>query len=457
MNDDIPLGEPFSNRLWIVKFPGTLNLGQQRQIALFLKEAAGSALAIDPNTDLTKLQTRDLLALAVRAYRHGAGPNIVGSFLALSAERGSLIAIAILAQFIAHELRRDAACGYLLDDRRQATITLGYLKRALDSCPFLGELEKYRDEVVELADAVQSHEFWQSVSETKGVKADYRVIAPSLKSLAHLESGGKEFEVLKNPLRLWRTRVSTSVVSEVLAAEFPHLAAIALDIARLVTGEATESQRPILLVGPPGVGKDSIVRRAAELVGRPVGEYDLAGSSDNRIIKGTCKGWSSATPSHPATICARSRCANPILLYSELDRAGGSRRNGNMHEALLGLAEPTTCRNWFDDGLGVGLDLSAISIAFTANGISAIPAALLNRLRILRVDKPRPEHVRDILRQAQRRVAEEQAVSFEAMPEPSPVVIRKLESAARQGRFNLRLADRIARSLSELHPGMKLH
>lgn len=457
MNDDIPFGEHLSNRLWIVKFPGTLNLGQQRQIAHFLKETAGSALAIDPNTDLTKLQTRDLLALAVRAYRLGAGPNIVGSFLALSAERGSLIAIAILAQFIANELRRDAGCGYLIDDRREAMITLGYLKRALDSVPFLEKLEKYRDDIVDLADAVQSDEIWQRVSGSIGAKADYRVIAPGLKSLAHLESGGKEFEVLKNPLRLWRTRVSTSVLSEVLAAEFPHLAGIALDIARFVTGEAAETQRPILLVGPPGIGKDSIVRRAAELIGRPLGEYDLAGSCDNRILKGTSKGWSSATPSHLAMICAHSRCANPVLLYGELDRAGGSRRNGNMHEALLGLAEPTTRRNWFDDGLGVGLDLSAVSIAFTANGVSATPAALLNRLRILQVDKPRPEHVRDILRQAQRRVAEEQAISFEAMPEPSPLVIRKLESAARQGRFNLRLADRIARSLSELHPVMKVH
>lgn len=457
MNDDIPFGEPFSNRLWIMKFPGTLNFSQQRQIALFLKETAGSALSIDPSTDLTKLQTRDLLALAVRAHRRGAGPNIVGSLLSLSAERGSLIAIAILAQFIARELRRDADCGYLINDRREAMITLSYLKRALDSVPFLEKLEKYRDDIVDLADAVPSDEIWQNVSGSIGAKADYRVIAPSLKSLSHLEAGGKEFEVLKNPLRLWQTQVSTSVLSLVLAAEFPHLAAIAPDIARFVTGEATESHRPILLVGPPGVGKDSIVRRAAELVGRPIGEYDLAGTSDNRIVKGTSKGWSSATPSHPATVCARSRCANPVLLYSELDRAGGSRRNGNMHEALLGLAEPTTCRNWFDDGLGVGLDLSAISIAFTANGILATPAALLNRLRILQVDKPRPEHVRDILRQAQRRVAEEQAVSLEAILEPSPVVIRKLESAARQGRFNLRLADRIARSLSELHSSMKVH
>jgi hypothetical protein len=457
MNDDILFEEPLSNRLWIVKFPGTLNLGQQRQIALFLKETAGTALAIDPNTDLTKLQTRDLLALAVRAHRCGAGTNIVGSFLALSAERGSLIAIAILTQFIAQELRRDADCGYLIADRRQSMITLGYLKRTLERVPFLEKLEKYRDNIVELADAVQSDEIWQKIHESKGAKADYRVVAPGLKSLAHLESGGKEFEVLKNPLRLWRTRVSTSVVSEVLAAEFPHLTAIALDVARFVTGEAAESHRPILLVGPPGVGKDSIVRRAAELVGRPIGEYDLAGSSDNRIVKGTSKGWSSATPSHAATICARSRCANPILLYSELDRAGGSRRNGNMYEAFLGLAEPTTRRDWYDDGIGTGLDLRSISIAFTANGISATPAALLNRLRILQVGKPRAEHVRDILRQAQRRVAEEQTLSFEALPEPSPQVVRKLETAARQGRFDLRLADRIARSLNELHPAMKMH
>jgi ATP-dependent Lon protease len=234
--------------------------------------------------------------------------------------------------------------------------------------------------------------------------------------------------------------------------EFPHLAGIAGDVANFVAGGSAASLRPILLVGPAGIGKDSILRRAAELVGRPIGEYDVAGSSDSRIIKGTSKGWSSASPGFPASICARYLCANPFLVFSELDRAGGSRRNGQVNEAFLGLCEPSTRRRLFDDGLGTELDLSEVAVAFTSNGVADTPGPLLTRLRIIQLEPPKPEHVSPIVQQARRRLANELKVPLEAITEPAPEVLRRLEAIAQNGRFQLRLADRIVRALGPSAP-----
>ncbi len=457
MQDDIPLGEPLDNRLWIANFPGFLNWIQQQRIARFLQDAAGSILAINPNTDLTKLQKHELLALAIRSHRMDISRDVVGSFLALAVEKRSLIALAMLSQVAGQAIRQDEALGKLYTERKAALGTLRFLHRALDGFLFLDEFDKYRDEVAELAEAVRNDEIWAQISASESVRASYRVIAPGLKSLLHLEASAKDLEALKGPLFLWRSKITSSILAEVLAGEFPHFASVAGDIARFVVGDTNEFDRPILLVGIPGIGKDSILRRAAQLVGRPIGEYDLAGGSDSRILKGTARGWSSASPSHPAMICARYRCANPLLVYSELDRAGGSRRNGNAHEALLGLCEPTTRRNWFDDGLAVGLDLSAVAIAFTSNGISATPDALVNRLRIIRLKAPRPEHVRNILLQTRRRIAEERGIDIDDIAELGPQVIRKLETAARHGRFHLRLADRVVRALGHLQPPKPMH
>lgn len=278
MQDDIPLGEPLDNRLWIANFPGFLNWIQQQRIARFLQDAAGSILAINPNTDLTKLQKHELLALAIRSHRMDISRDVVGSFLALAVEKRSLIALAMLSQVAGQAIRQDEALGKLYTERKAALGTLRFLHRALDGFLFLDEFDKYRDEVAELAEAVRNDEIWAQISASESVRASYRVIAPGLKSLLHLEASAKDLEALKGPLFLWRSKITSSILAEVLAGEFPHFASVAGDIARFVVGDTNEFDRPILLVGIPGIGKDSILRRAAQLVGRPIGEYDLAGA-----------------------------------------------------------------------------------------------------------------------------------------------------------------------------------
>lgn len=448
MTDDIPIPETPASRVWFTRGLDGIFSADVRRMVRYVRESAGDVLSIDPAEELLKRPHTELFALAVRAQRADLSDDLVASLLVIAVGRGSSLAAGALAQLIVRRLADLPRVESDAGDRRGLRRTLRQVEGRLSQRTLIGKFEEFRKEMDSAGEAVRQGEIWAEFKKAGVDGTHHRVIAPNLRSLKHLESP-EEFKVLMAPLPLWKSAVSSTVLATVLAMEFPHFSSIADDIARFVVGGRQASVRPVLLVGPAGIGKDSLLRRAAELVGRPYGEYDVAGTSDNRIIKGTSKGWSTAAPGHAGMVCARSRCANPMIVYSELDRAGGGRRNGQVNEALLGLCEPTTRCRYLDDGLGTELDLSDVAFGFTANGIDDTPGPLLSRLRILHLERPGAEHVAAILQQARRRLAAELKVLIGDLPEPAPQVIERLEAVARKGQFHLRLADRVARALGE--------
>jgi ATP-dependent Lon protease len=461
MNDDKPLPETPAAKLWAKGSYDFMSAHDLRQIATYVRETAGPALAIELDVELWRLSKESLFALAVRAKRAELNADIVGSLLALATSRGSTIALPALAQALSERLKSPLGEGDNIGgnfaERFELRRTVREVQTRMRQRAMLDQFDNLQKEFAAAGEAVTVAEVWERFRRSGVDGTTHPVIAPRLKSVRHIESGGEEFRVLTAPLPIWQSPVSVEVLANVLGLEFPHLAAVAGDVAEFVAGGSAASLRPILLVGPAAIGKDSIMRRAAELVGRPHGEYDLAGSSDNRILRGTSKGWSTASPSYAVTVCAQSRCANPLIQYSELDRAGGSRRNGQVHETLLSLCEPSTRLKWYDDGLGVEVNLSDVAFTFTSNSIDDTPQPLLTRLRVLHLNRPKPEHVAAILEQARRRYATELKIRIEDLPELRPEAIEKLEVVARAGRFHLRLADRIIRALGDGCSGRPTH
>jgi pimeloyl-ACP methyl ester carboxylesterase len=99
---------------------------------------------------------------------------------------------------------------------------------------------------------------------------------------------GKEHAALRTTLRL----------------EFPNMTDAINHIAddlvlRRWAGLTWVHIRPLLLAGPPGIGKSRFARRVARLLGTAYAELDVAGSSDNRMMQGTARGWKNAQPAWP--------------------------------------------------------------------------------------------------------------------------------------------------------------
>jgi hypothetical protein len=438
-------------RLWLSEPAALLSREQIHRIADYVRTTAGTALGIQQDSDLTRLSGADIFVLALRSHRAQLGLDVIGSFLALAALRGSVFAKAALAQILqagaenGSQVPNTAGSGF--SARRQISRMMRDLQARLRNYEVLDDFDRLQREFEATNNALTIAQALDTMRREGTAGASYKVIAPRLGSVRHFDGGGEDYKALAGPLALWRSPVSVSALRIALELEYPHMVEAAGTVAEFVAGGRAASRRPLLLVGPAGIGKDAIIRRAAELAKRPHAEFDLSGSADSRVLRGTGKGWSTASPSFPILVCVENKCGNPVIQFSELDRAGGTRRNGQVHETLLGWCEPSTRRKWFDEGLATSVDLEDVAFSFTSNSVDDTPGPLLSRLRVLHVERPRPEHVDQLLTQARRRYAAELSLRVEDLPLIENAVVAHLQKVARSGRLHLRLLDQIVRAL----------
>lgn len=185
---------------------------------------------------------------------------------------------------------------------------------------------------------------------------------------------------------------------------------------QLWAGRPWVAFRPLLLVGPPGCGKSHLARLIANSARTGGATLDLAGTSDNRTLEGTARGWTSAQPCFPAVVINRTATANPVICLEEIDKAGGSSRTGDPLATLLTMIEPSTARAYFDKCLLAPIDLSHVNWIMTANDAGRLPAPLRSRLDIVALTRPEPEHFDAILTNLLRDLATRWGVTTEMLP-----------------------------------------
>ena len=186
---------------------------------------------------------------------------------------------------------------------------------------------------------------------------------------------------------------------------------------------------PLLLLGPPGVGKTHFARELSVLLGTGMGFVSMSSLTAGWVLSGASSQWKGARPGKVFETLVDGQYANPVMVVDEIDKAGGEHAYDPLG-ALYSLLEHDTAEHFTDEFAEVPVDASQVIWVATANDARGIPEPIMNRMNVYEVRSPDRDAARGIAARLYRamRAAHDWGQRFE--PQAGAAVLDRMSEMA---------------------------
>lgn len=293
------------------------------------------------------------------------------------------------------------------------------------------------------------HELEEKKSWLKDLSGDSQKAL--LRALEKLEEAGPWRNVAKAP---------EPAVLEGLNADYPNFAPVTkliqqrFRLCRLSPHQEL-ALPPILLNGPPGVGKTAYACALAELLGIGFQKIDLSSDAASFTVLGLDAGYGNAHPGLLWELLVKGGLSKVVLL-DEIDKSNRTSKYGGT-QYLLNLLEPVSSKRFVDNCTQVALDASCLCYVASCNYLEEIDKPLLSRFEVFDIQAPDAHQLRAVVRSIYRHIRQSEPWGqnfaerldnevIDALSELTPREVRRrlfdaCATAAEQSRDHLQACD----------------
>jgi flagellar biosynthesis GTPase FlhF len=163
-----------------------------------------------------------------------------------------------------------------------------------------------------------------------------------------------------------------------------------LQILQFIAGKIanpTASGLSLLLLGPPGIGKTSLIKNGiAKALEWPFQFISLGGDSDASTYTGHQLVYEGSHSGKIANCLAQAKSMSTILMFDELDKISATPKGEEVQNLLVHLTDPVQNMDFEDKYLsGIPLDLSRAMFVFSGNDPDKIDKILMDRMVVVRL------------------------------------------------------------------------
>ena len=147
----------------------------------------------------------------------------------------------------------------------------------------------------------------------------------------------------------------------------------------------TSSGLSLLLLGPPGIGKTSLIKNGiAKALEWPFQFISLGGDSDSSTYTGHQFVYEGSHCGRIANCLAQAKSMSMVLMFDELDKISSTSKGEEIQNLLVHMTDPVQNMEFEDKYLsGIPLDLSRTMLVFSGNDVNKIDKILMDRMVVV--------------------------------------------------------------------------